>query len=45
MSIEKTIWQTYETSYEDLQQFAKDGINTWLYHNPEWSHGYMSGLR
>ena len=43
MSIEKTIWQTYETSYEDLQQFAKDGINTWLYHNPEWSHGYMSG--
>jgi len=43
MSIEKTIWQTYETSYEDLADFAKEGVGTWLHHNPEWTHGYMSG--
>jgi hypothetical protein len=43
MSIEKTIWQTYETSYEDLPQYAKESIETWKHMNPDWNHGYMSG--
>lgn len=41
--INKTIWQTYETSYEDLPQYAKESINTWKNMNPDWDHGYMSG--
>jgi len=41
--IQKTIWQTYETSYEDLPQYAKDSIDTWKNMNPGWEHGYMSG--
>lgn len=41
--IEKTIWQTYETSLEDLPDYGKFGINTWKNHNPDWAHGYMSG--
>lgn len=43
MSIEKTIWQTYETTYEDLPQYAKESIGTWRHMNPDWAHGYMSG--
>ena len=43
MSIEKIIWQTYETSYDDLPQYAKESIGTWKHMNPEWQHGYMSG--
>jgi mannosyltransferase OCH1-like enzyme len=43
MSIEKIIWQTYETSYDDLPNYAKESIDTWKYHNPDWQHGYMSG--
>ena len=26
MSIEKIIWQTYETPYDDLPQYAKESI-------------------
>jgi hypothetical protein len=43
MSIEKIIWQTYETTYEDLPDYAKDSIGTWKHMNPDWQHGYMSG--
>jgi hypothetical protein len=43
MSIEKTIWQTYETTYEELPQYAKESIGTWKHMNPDWDHGYMSG--
>ena len=43
MSIEKIIWQTYETSYDELPGYAKESINTWKHHNPDWDHGYMSG--
>jgi len=43
MSIEKKIWQTYETSYEDLPDYAKSSIGTWTANNPDWEHGYMSG--
>jgi mannosyltransferase OCH1-like enzyme len=41
--IPKTIWQTYETTSEELNSKAKDGIETWKNLNPGWSHGYMSG--
>jgi mannosyltransferase OCH1-like enzyme len=43
MSIEKNIWQTYETSYDDLPQYAKESIGTWKHMNQDWNHGYMSG--
>lgn len=41
--IPKTIWQTYETKIEDLPLNAKEGLGTWQYLNPDWTHGYMSG--
>lgn len=41
--IEKNIWQTYETSLEDLPSYAKDSINIWKNKNPSWNHNYMSG--
>jgi hypothetical protein len=41
--INKQIWQTYETSYEDLPHYAKESIDTWKNMNPDWDHGYMSG--
>ena len=43
MSIEKNIWQTYETSFDALPGYAKESVGTWTHHNPEWTHGYMSG--
>ena len=43
MSIEKNIWQTYETSFDALPDYAKESVGTWTYQNPEWTHGYMSG--
>jgi len=41
--IEKNIWQTYETSFDALPDYAKKGIGTWTAQNPDWTHGYMSG--
>lgn len=43
MSIEKNIWQTYETTFDELPAYAKESVGTWTYQNPEWKHGYMSG--
>jgi mannosyltransferase OCH1-like enzyme len=43
MSIEKNIWQTYETNFDALPDYAKESVGTWTYQNPEWTHGYMSG--
>ena len=41
--IDKKIWQTYETEFEDLPDYAKFSIQTWKENNPDWEHGYMSG--
>jgi mannosyltransferase OCH1-like enzyme len=41
--IEKIIWQTYETPYEELPEYATFSIQTWKDHNPDWEHKYMSG--
>lgn len=41
--IEKNIWQTYETLYDALPNYAKASIGTWTSQNPEYKHGYMSG--
>ena len=41
--IEKNIWQTYETLYDALPNYAKASIETWTSQNPEYKHGYMSG--
>jgi hypothetical protein len=41
--IPKTIWQTYETTLEDLPDKAKASVETWKDLNPDWTHGYMSG--
>ncbi len=43
MSIEKNIWQTYETSFDELPAYAKESVGTWTYQNPEYTYGYMSG--
>jgi hypothetical protein len=43
MTIENNIWQTYETTLEDLPEYGKFGVDTWKKHNPNWSHRYMSG--
>jgi mannosyltransferase OCH1-like enzyme len=40
--IPKTIWQTYETSFEDLPIDAKKCINTWNQKNPNWEYKYMN---
>jgi len=41
--IEKKIWQTYETPFDALPDYAKFSIQTWKDNNPDWDHGYMSG--
>ena len=43
MSIEKKIWQTYETSFDELPIYAKESVGTWTHQNPGWAYGYMSG--
>ena len=34
MAIEKNIWQTYETTLEDLPEYGKFGVDTWKKNNP-----------
>jgi mannosyltransferase OCH1-like enzyme len=41
--IENKVWQTYETTYDELPKYAKQSIGTWTANNPLWIHGYMSG--
>jgi hypothetical protein len=41
--IPKIIWQTYETTIQELNPKAKAGVETWKHLNPDWTHGYMSG--
>ncbi len=40
--IERNIWQTYECSQEDLPDYAKEGIDSWVRYNRKWEHNYMS---
>jgi mannosyltransferase OCH1-like enzyme len=37
----KIIWQTHELPYEQLPNFQKDIINTWICLNPDWEHRYV----
>ncbi len=41
--IENNIWQTYECSYEELPEYAKQATYTWKKQNPTWIYNYMSG--
>jgi mannosyltransferase OCH1-like enzyme len=34
MSIEKKIWQTYETIFDELPIYAKESVGTWTHQNP-----------
>lgn len=40
--IPKIIWQTYETSFDDLIDDAKQCSQTWITKNPFWEYRYMS---
>ena len=40
--IPKIIWQTHELPYEELPNFQKNIINTWIYLNPEWDYRYIT---
>ena len=40
--IPKIIWQTYETTFSNLPQYAKTCANTWKDLNPEYKYLYMS---
>lgn len=42
MSIPKTIWQTYKTSFEELPSYAKEAAQTWIDLNPDYEYKYMS---
>lgn len=39
--IPKTIWQTYEVSFEELLPEIKECIQTWINKNPSWEYSYM----
>jgi mannosyltransferase OCH1-like enzyme len=39
--IPKIIWQTYESSFEELPKEAKNLVKIWKEKNPEWEYCYM----
>jgi mannosyltransferase OCH1-like enzyme len=39
--IPKIIWQTYECPYDELPEYVKDCIKTWIDQNPTWEYRYM----
>jgi mannosyltransferase OCH1-like enzyme len=40
--IEKNIFQTYKTRYEELGDYAKSTSGSWMKKNPEWQYNYFS---
>jgi len=41
--INKTIWQTYESEYDELPDKAKECVESWKSLNPDWEFKYVSG--
>jgi mannosyltransferase OCH1-like enzyme len=43
--IPKIIWQTYKDSFENLQPYMIEAINTWKNLNPEYEYRYMDDIQ
>ena len=41
--INKIIWQTYESEYDELPDKAKECVESWKSLNPNWKFRYVSG--
>jgi mannosyltransferase OCH1-like enzyme len=43
--IPKIIWQTYKDSFDQLQPYMVDAINTWKNLNPDFEYRYMDDIQ